>query len=142
MHSILFREVQTLGNSRLKSAIILIAGIAIGVLSMWGYGAVQGVKPHVVEGYSSGTNYEGTAMGVSQGVGGMGESDGYVIAGARWREFGGSWHDSGTPHSLEWLSYSQKVRLGVIDYKPTKSAPGSSAVVWLEVLDTEHMVKE
>jgi hypothetical protein len=131
-----------LGNSKLKSVIILIAGIAIGVLAMWGFSSAQGIKPYVVEGYSSGTNYEGTAMGISQEVGGTGESDGYRIEGAFWREFGGPWHDRRTPTSLAWPSYGQKIRLGVIDYKPTEYAPGSSAVVWLEVIDTEHMVKE
>jgi len=131
-----------LGNAKLKSVFILVIGIAVGVLAMWGYSTAQGVKSYVVEGYSSGTNYIGTAIGVSQEVGGTGESDGYVIAGARWREFGGPWHDSGSPPSLEWPSYGQKIRLGVIDYEPTSYAPGSSAVVWLEVIDTEHMVKE
>jgi hypothetical protein len=131
-----------LGNYKIKSAIIIIAGIAIGVLAMWGYSSVQGIKPYVMEGYSSDTNYNGSAIGVSQEVGGTGESEGYVIAGARWREFGGPWHDIVSPPSLEWPSYGQKVRLGVIDYEPTENAPGSSAVVWLEVIDVKHMVKE
>lgn len=131
-----------MGNSKIKSVVILIVGIAIGVLAMWGYSTAQGIKPYVVEGYSSGTNYNGTAIGVSQEVGGTGESEGYVIAGARWREFGGPWNDNGSPPSLEWPSYGQKIRLGVIDYEPTSYAPGSSAVVWLEVIDVKHMVKE
>ncbi len=129
-------------SKNLKSVLLLIIGIAIGTLAMWGYSTLQGIKPHVVEGYSSGTNYDGTAIGISKEVGGTGESEGYAIAGARWREFGGPWHDSGSPPSLEWPSYGQKVRLGVIDYTPTESAPGGSAVVWLEVIDTEHMVKD
>jgi hypothetical protein len=131
-----------LGDSKLKSIIILIAGIAIGVLAMWGYSSTQGVKPYIVEGYSSGTNYEGTAMGVSQEVGGTGESEGYRIEGAVWREFGGPWHDRESPPSLEWPSYGQKIRLGVIDYKPTEYAPGSSAVVWLEVIDVKNKVTQ
>jgi hypothetical protein len=125
-----------------KSVLLLIIGIAIGIAATWGYSSAQGIKPYVVEGYSSGTNYDGAAIGVSKEVGGTGESEGYAIAGARWREFGGPWHDSGSPPSLEWPSYGQKIRLGVIDYKPVGDAPGSSAVVWLEVIDTEHMVKE
>jgi hypothetical protein len=131
-----------LGNFKLRFVFTLVVGIVVGALAMWGYSSVQGIEPYVVEGYSSGTNYEGTAMGVSREVGGTGESDGYRIEGAFWREFGGPWHDRGTPPSLEWPSYGQKVRLGVIDYKPTESALGSSTVVWLEVIDTEHMVKE
>jgi len=42
----------------------------------------------------------------------------------------------------EWPSYGQKIRLGVIDYEPTSHALGSSAVIWLEVTDVKHMVKE
>lgn len=129
-------------NSKLKSTFLLIAGIVIGILAMWVYSLVQGIEPYVVEGYSSGANYDGSALGLAKEVGGTGESEGYIIAGARWREFSGPWHDSGTPPSLEWPSYGQRIGMGVIDYEPTEYAPGSSVVVWLEVFDTEHMVKK
>lgn len=126
---------------RLRMALIAVVGIIIGVLLTSGvfwYNSLSGVKPYIVEGYSTGTNYDGTALGVSKELDGGGNS--YNIAGAFWREFGGPWHDRGSPPSLEWPSYGQKVHLGVIDYRPTEQAPGSSAVVWYEVIDVEHKV--
>jgi hypothetical protein len=129
-------------RSIFKSILMLVVGIVIGAVGMWGYSAVRGVEPRIIEGYSSGTNYNGTAIGISKEVGGTGASEGYRIGGAMWHEFGGPWHQDGTPPTLEWPSYGQKIRMGVIDYRPTNNAFGSTAVVWLEVLDTKYMVKE
>jgi hypothetical protein len=127
-----------LGNFQVKLLLIFLAGIAIGALGMWAYHSSQGIKPYIVEGYSTGANSEMTAIGVSTEPGGGG--NGYIIAGARWRELGGPWHDQGSPPSLAWPSYGQKIRLGVIDYKPTKSTFGGSAVVWYEVIDVKNKV--
>ncbi|MDO8578088.1 MAG: hypothetical protein Q7R50_02785 [Dehalococcoidales bacterium] len=123
-------------NYAVRPLLILVAGLVIGIIAAGWYNA--GHKVRLVEGYSSGTNYNGAAIGISREVGGTGASEGYRIAGAMWREFGGPWHDQGTPPTLAWPSYGQKVRLGVVDYEPSKSAPGGSAVLWLEVIDTEH----
>ena len=120
-------------NSRFPTKwLMLVVGIAIGALAMWGFSLSQGIKPEIVEGYSTGTNYNGTALGVSKEIGGGGE--GFSIAGAMWREYGGAWHQTGTPPSLAWPSTGQKVRLGVVWTEPTKDAPGLAIVVWLEVL--------
>jgi hypothetical protein len=134
-------------NLRLRMVLVGIIGIFIGVLGTLGVswynanaGPYHGVEPYIVEGYSTGTNHDNTAMGISKELGGGGNS--YKIAGAFWREFGGSWHDQGYPPSLEWPSYGQRVRLGVIDYKPTKEAFGSSVVVWYEVIDVENKVTQ
>lgn len=136
-----------MGGLQLKMALMAVIGIFIGVLGTLGVqwysanaGPYHGVEPYIIEGYSTGTNYDSTAMGISKELGGGG--NGYKIAGAFWREFGGPWHDRGSAPSLEWPSYGQRIRMGVIDYKPSKYAPGSSAVVWYEVIDVEHMVKE
>lgn len=125
--------------------LVALIGIFIGVLGTLGFkwynanaGPYHGVEPYIIEGYSTGTNYDSTAMGISKELGGGGNS--YKISGAFWREFHGPWHDRGSAPSLEWPSYGQRIRMGVIDYKPTKDAPGSSAVVWYEVLDVEHKV--
>lgn len=126
------------GVLKLKWLFVFLTGIAIGVLGMWGFDSQQGIKPYVIEGYSTGTNYNGEAIGIAKEPGGVGE--GYGIDGAFWREFGGPWHDRGTPPSLAYPSYGQKIRMGVIDYKSTEDAFGSSVVVWLEVVDTEYMV--
>lgn len=126
--------------NRLQSKwVMLLVGIAIGALavlgfsSLWGVPSLLGVRPCIVEGYSNGANYDGTAIGVSKELGGPGE--GYVIAGAKWREFGGSWHDSGTPPSLAQPNTGQKVRLGVVYVKPTQEAFGGPVVAWIEVLE-------
>jgi hypothetical protein len=117
--------------------LILVVGIAIGVLATWGFNSIQssasrGVTPYIVEGYSTVTNFEGTAIGVSKAPGEAGE--GYTIAGAAWREFGGPWHFNGTPPSLAHPNTGQKVRLGIVNVKGTQQAPGGRVVAWLEVL--------
>jgi hypothetical protein len=118
--------------------VMLLVGIAIGAMAMWGLISLwstipHSVTPYIVEGYAHGTNYDGTAMGVSKELGGPGE--GYVIAGAMWREFGGSWHDSGVPPSLAQPNTDQKVRLGIVYVKPTQDKPGGPVVAWFEVLE-------
>jgi hypothetical protein len=130
---------------QLKMVLIAIVGIFIGVLGTLGIqwyrahtGPYHGVEPYIVEGYCAGTTANMEAMGVSETIGGGGPS--YKIAGAEWREFGGSWNDMGYPPSLEWPSYGQKVRLGVIDYKPVGQYGGGSVVVWYEVVDVEHKI--
>jgi hypothetical protein len=117
--------------------IMLFIGIAVGVLAMWAFTSLQGpalrgVTPYIIEGYSTGTNFEGTAIGVAKEPGGPGE--GYIIAGARWREFGGPWNDRGTPPSLAQPNTGQKIRLGIVNVKPTQQAFGGPVVAWLEVL--------
>jgi hypothetical protein len=117
--------------------VMLTVGIIVGALIMWGLVSLwsvipHSVTPHIVEGYSNGANSDGTAIGVSKEPGGPGE--GYVIAGAMWREFGGSWHQGGTPPSLAQPNTGQKVRLGVVYVKPTQEAFGGPVVAWIEVL--------
>jgi len=118
---------------------MLFVGIAIGALavlgfsSLWGVPSLLGVRPCIVEGYSNGANYDCTAIGVSKSKD-LGEGEGYVIAGAKWREFGGPWHLDGTPPSLAQPNTGQKVRLGVVYVKPTQQALGGPVVAWIEVL--------
>jgi len=119
--------------------VMLIVGIAIGALavlgfsSLWGVPSLLGVRPYIVEGYSNGANYDCTAIGVSKSKD-LGPGEGYVIAGAMWREFGGPWHDGGTPPSLAQPNTGQKVRLGIVNVKPTQEGPGGPVVAWVEVL--------
>ena len=115
--------------------IMLLVGIAIGALAMLGFSSMipHSVTPYVVEGYSNGANSDCTAIGVSREPTGPGE--GYVIAGAIWREFGGSWHLEDTrPPSLAQPNTGQKVRLGVVYARPVGDAPGGPVVAWIEVL--------
>jgi hypothetical protein len=120
--------------------IMLLVGIVVGALVMLGFisssslPSLLGVKPYIVEGYSHGANYDCTAIGVSKEPGGPGE--GYVIAGVIWREFDGPWHlDGTTPPSLAQPNTGQKVRLGVVNVKPTQDKPGGPVVAWIEVLE-------
>lgn len=118
--------------------VMLLIGIVIGALVTWGFISLWSMIPHsitpyIVEGYSHGTNYDGTAIGVSKDPRGPGE--GYVIAGAMWREFGGPWHQGGTAPSLVQSNTGQKVRLGVVYVKPTQNKPGGPVVAWIEVLE-------
>jgi hypothetical protein len=113
---------------------MLLVGIAIGALAMLGFSSMipHSVTPYVVEGYSNGANSDCTAIGVSKEPTGPGE--GYVIARAIWREFGGPWHLEDTrPPSLAQPNTGQKVRLGVVYVKPVGDAPGGPVVAWIEV---------
>ena len=118
--------------------VMLLVGIAIGALATLGLISLwstipHSVTPYIVEGYSHGTNYDGTAIGVSKELGGPGE--GYVIAGAIWQEFDEPWHQGGTPPSLAQPNTDQKVRLGVVYVKPMQDKPGGPVVAWIEVLE-------
>jgi hypothetical protein len=121
-----------------SKSVMLLVGIVIGALAMLGFSSLWGMIPHsvtpyVVEGYSNGANDDCTAIGVSKSKD-LGPGEGYVIAGAKWREFGGPWHLDGTPPSLAQPNTGQKVRLGVAYVKPTQEALGGPVVAWLEVL--------
>ncbi len=118
----------------MKRLPFFLLGVVFGVLVIWGLSALRGpsgsAQLQVVEGYSNGTNNDGTAIGIAKEPGGPGE--GYIIAGAEWREFGGPWHDAGTPPSLAQPRTGQKVRLGVVDVEWQGSS--RPVVAWLEVL--------
>jgi hypothetical protein len=118
--------------------VILLVGIVIGALATWGFISLgsmipHSVTPYIVEGYSNGANDDCTAIGVSKSKE-LGPGEGYVIAGAKWREFDGPWHLDGAPPSLAQPNIGQKVRLGIVYVKPTQEALGSPVVAWIEVL--------
>jgi hypothetical protein len=125
--------------SRFQSKwVMLLVGIAIGALATWGFISLwsmipHSVTPYIVEGYSNGANGDCTAIGVSKSKD-LGPGEGYVIAGAKWREFDGPWHLDGAPPSLAQPKIGQKVRLGIVYVKPTQEALGGPVVVWIEVL--------
>jgi hypothetical protein len=127
-----------MANRFQSKLVVLLVGIVIGALATWGFISLWGMIPHsvtpyVVEGYSNGANSDGTAIGVSKSKD-LGPGEGYVIAGTIWREFGGPWHQGGTPPSLAQPNTGQKVRLGVVYVKPTQDKPGGPVVAWIEVL--------
>ncbi len=84
----------------------------------------------VVEGYAF-ANADGTAIGLSAERDGPGE--GYIIAGAHWRQQNQPWHDS-FPTCVKPLVEDQRLRLGIVRARPMGEAPGRAVVVWLECL--------
>jgi len=115
-----------------KMVIALVLGIAIGAVAVWAVQATRGCRVEIVEGYTTAVNQDGTAIGLELGPDGPVKS--YGIAGAFWRETGGSWNAHG-PTCLEPGTSGQRVRLGVAEVEPAKGAPGRDVVVWLECLD-------
>ena len=119
-------------NTKFGLIVLFAFGIAVGVAITCVFGPFCDVRVHVLEGYINAVNQDGTAIGITIEPGGQPEA--YIIAGATWREHGGSWSDK-FPTCLEPLTSGQKVRLGVVYTAPTKGGPGRPVVVWLECLD-------
>jgi len=119
----------------LKLIVALLLGIVIGASAAsvaWGLVVARGVRVEIVEGQITNVNEAGTGIGLATEPDGPGK--GYSVAGAFWREAGGSWHTSG-PTCLEPLTSGQQVRMGVVQVRPAIEAPGREVVVWLECLD-------
>ncbi|MCG8554864.1 MAG: hypothetical protein MJD61_06190, partial [Proteobacteria bacterium] len=90
----------------------------------------------VLSGTVNSVDHEGAAIGFEQDGSNTGE--GYVVAGARWRGFDGTWHDgrdpeTGHPTCLEPQSSGQRVRLGVVDAR-SGEGPSGPVVAWLQCL--------
>src|SRR5665811_1598779 len=95
-----------------KQALVPLAMLAFLVV----LAACGGPEVDVIEGYVNGVNQGGDAIGLSSGPE-VSEGEGYIVAGADWRDTSGAWH-RGFPTCLEPLSQGQRVRLGVIDVPP------------------------
>ena len=118
-------------RATLPFIVVFFLGLIVGnaITPMFGFSG--GARVRVVEGYAF-ADVDGTAIGFSTQQGGPG--DGYVIAGANWRQQNQPWHDS-FPTCVQPLVENQRVRLGIIRARPVGEAPGRSVVVWLECLD-------
>lgn len=109
-------------------------GLLIGACAMWvgahfaGPGFVLQDQVTILEGTSTGTNSDGSAMGFD---GAGHRNEGFSIAGAMWRQDDGPWNDS-APTCLRPLSSGQPVTLGIVEVQPSADVPGGSVVVWLE----------
>jgi len=119
-------------TTRMGAIAVFLFGVAVGGIAAWALGLAGGTRVQVLEGYAW-ANQDGTAIGLSPDQETPGE--GYVIAGAMWREQGGPWHDT-FPTCLEPVADDQRVRLGVLHAPPTQGAPGRPVVVWLECLES------
>jgi hypothetical protein len=96
-------------------------------------GTERGTRVTVIDGMTSAVNEHGTAIFLSQTR--SGASEGYVIAGAMWRNAGGAWNEWNGPSCAEPLSSGQHVRLGIVHVAPEGDAPGRAVVAWFECLD-------
>ena len=111
-----------------------VAGLLVGAASLWvvahfiGPSAIASDPVKVLEGRTNGVNVDGTAIGFD-GSGKHGE--GYVVAGAQWRQDDGPWNDS-TLTCLAPLSSDQAVTLGVIPSASVLGGGSRPVVVWLE----------
>ncbi len=79
------------GHTKWDSAKLVIAlalGIAIGGVAGWAIQAARGCRVEIVEGYTTAVDQDGTAIGLELGPDGPLKS--YGLAGAFWREAGGS----------------------------------------------------
>lgn len=94
----------------------------------------QAAPATVVEGYTTTVNESGIAIGLSPTADG-GAGEGYVIAGAMWRDQGGPWKSWQGESCAEPLTSGQQVRLGVVKVEPGEYAPGGPVVAWFECLD-------
>ena len=110
--------------------VALLVGVLIGIVGPSLLGVSSPARVRVVEGYALGY-MDGETIGFSTERGGGGE--GYVIAGAHWRQLGQPWHDD-FPTCIKPLVSGQRVRLGMVRVLPLGEAPGRSVVVWLECL--------
>lgn len=108
--------------------------VSVGAIMLSACGSQSGIRPTVVTGYTTAVNVDGTAIGLSNERGGAGE--GYVIAGATWRDQGGPWQEwQQGPTCAEPLTSGQQLRLGVVHVAPESDALGRPVVAWFECLD-------
>jgi hypothetical protein len=59
---------------------------------------------------------------------------GYKVAGVRWADAEGTWHDGGAPPCLAPMTRGQRVELGLVWVRPGDDRPGQVVVVWLRCL--------
>ena len=125
-------SVESIDMAQTTTSLIamLLICIVIGVAGNSLLGVPGAARVRVVEGYAF-ANMDGEAIGLSAEKGGPGE--GYIIAGAHWRQQGQPWHDD-FPTCVQPLVSDQRVRLGFVRARPLGEAPGRSVVVWLECL--------
>lgn len=119
-------------NNNLRILAAFIIGIAVGAVAFWAIGQSGNASVKVIEGYAD-VNQDGTAIGLCPTENGE-ESEGYIIAGAMWRESSGLWNDT-FPTCLEPLTSNNKVRMGVVEVAPGEYTIGRTVVVWIEALD-------
>jgi len=119
-------------NNVLRILAAFIIGIAVGALAFWAVGHSRNATVQIIEGYAW-VNQDGTAIALCPTENGE-ECEGYIIAGAMWRENSGPWNDT-FPTCLEPLTSNNKVRMGVVEVAPREYTIGRTVVVWIEALD-------
>jgi hypothetical protein len=141
-------------EQRLKSrqwlviAIIALAvTIVVGGRWWWTSHDNHVVRTHVVDGYTTIVNDQGTALGIASSAS-QTSGRGYSLLGLQqWRALDGTWHSTdasisgdGAPSCVRPLSSGAHVRAGLIDEPSFGGAPRAQVLVWIECLSepTSH----
>lgn len=108
--------------------------VLLGSFAMWGLLDVsQSGAVRVVHGWAQPSD-GGAAIGLFDSPD-DGEGDGFIIAGARWADAGGGWHDGATAPTCIGSDETTltEVELGVVDVQNPQGLEWSQ-VVWLRCL--------
>ena len=136
-------QVETLGSRRragperpvLVSIALVILALAAGWFARGLTTQDHTASVRVVEGWAY--------HGVDGGIGCCAESEedagglGYFVVGASWRDLSepqAGWHDPSEFPDCLGTTRAVRVRMGVVDVRPTSEAPGGPRVTWLECL--------
>ena len=124
----MLRRIVARTSSRVQLATAVLLLVAAGL--WFAKPTSDAVSVRRVHGFTSAVNGSGTAIGL--------DGDGYVIAGADWRDCKKSckpWHEGSAQETcVKPLSSGRELELGVVDVKPTDDAAGRTVVVWLQCL--------
>jgi hypothetical protein len=117
-------------------------GVLVGVIGLSAYAAstggalTQSARIKVVNGYTTGVDATGSAIGVRDSQGRW--IGGYWLSGARWSPATENWHEgfdaSQDKSCVPPLSSGQKLRLGIVDVPATDTVPGGPMIVWFQCL--------
>lgn len=113
---------------------LVVGAVLLAMLAIWAWQtADEPVEPRTIHGWARPSS-EGAAIGLFSSPEG-GEGEGYIIAGARWSDGGGAWHDGATGPTCVGTNVQAiaEVELGVIEVQDDDGGSWSH-VVWLRCL--------
>lgn len=92
------------------------------------------VEPRVVEGLAD-ANADGTAIGLSDDESDDDGQEGYIVAGADYRQGDGPTHQGGSATCIKPGAVGQRVRLGLVTVDGGDGFGTREHVVWVHCLD-------
>lgn len=128
----------TLGKQNQRRPTTIAISVALGLLLVLAVSRAwsgSAVSPHVVEGWAMPTNAAGTAVSLHASPDAA-AGEGYLIAGAQWRDIDDVWHDGADIPSCVGTDSSSRthVRLGFVTVE-TPDGGTRDQVTWLECLE-------